>query len=313
MMKRMFGLFLILGGMACFLYPSLRDFQTQKEVDRIVRELDVGNEEEKEKGAADPGKGEKEPGEWKIYYEDLYLEFQQYNESLLLGQTITDAWGEGDQEVPEVRLDGQDAGLIGAIEIPDMKTRLPLYIGATKENLAKGAAVMAQTSMPVGGENTNCVGAGHRGWKGSAYFQYIENMQPGSRVYLKTPWWDLTYEAVGFDVVAPEDVDSIRIREGKDMLTLVSCHPYRVGGGAPNRYLVFCERVPGDPSENAALSSGREGTGKEPDELMPRGNASGEEKEEQGLIHVERVLRIALPCITIIAGLLLCIRAWRKR
>ena len=32
------------------------------------------------------------------------------------------------------------------------------------------------------------------------------------------------------------------IQKGKDMVTLLSCHPYVLGGG-PYRYVVFCERV----------------------------------------------------------------------
>lgn len=41
---------------------------------------------------------------------------------------------------------------------------------------------MTQTSMPVGGENTNCVIAAHRGgYHGDAMFRDIEILQPGDR------------------------------------------------------------------------------------------------------------------------------------
>lgn len=50
------------------------------------------------------------------------------------------------------------------IYIPELKVTLPLHLGANDENMANGAAVLGQTSVPVGGVNTNSVIAGHRGW-----------------------------------------------------------------------------------------------------------------------------------------------------
>lgn len=52
---------------------------------------------------------------------------------------------------------------MGILSIPKMDLELPIYLGATAEHLASGAAQLSQTSMPIGGENTNCVLAGHGG------------------------------------------------------------------------------------------------------------------------------------------------------
>ena len=43
------------------------------------------------------------------------------------------------------------------IYIPELKVTLPLHLGANDENMANGAAVLGQTSVPVGGVNTNSV------------------------------------------------------------------------------------------------------------------------------------------------------------
>ena len=177
-------------------------------------------------------------------YQYLYDEMDKYNKTLAQnGQSITDAWSYEQQplDLDSLSIDS-DNPIIGYIEIPDMKIRLPLMLGASTKNLERGAAVLSQTSMPIGGENTNCVIAGHRGWEGSAYFQYIENMTIGSKVYITNPWETLVYECTSTKVIYPDDVDSILIQPGKDMVTLFSCHPYVLGGG-PYRYLVFCERV----------------------------------------------------------------------
>ena len=168
----------------------------------------------------------------------------KYNKDLAKnGQSIVDAWSYEQQPIDLGSLNiDSDNPIIGYIEIPDMKIRLPLMLGASTPNLKKGAAVLSQTSMPIGGDNTNCVIAGHRGWEGSAYFQYIENMKKGSKVYITNPWETLVYECTSTKVIYPDDVNSILIQPGKDMVTLFSCHPYVLGGG-PYRYLVFCERV----------------------------------------------------------------------
>lgn len=107
---------------------------------------------------------------------------------------------------------------------------------------------MGQTSMPIGGINTNSVIAGHRGYNGSPYFKYIENVQLGDYIYVTNPWGTLTYQAVEISIINPYDSDAVKIQEGKDMVTLLTCHPYASAG--QYRYLVFCERVE-DDSHNA--------------------------------------------------------------
>ena len=67
-------------------------------------------------------------------------------------------------------------------------------------------------------------------------------MKKGSKVYITNPWETLVYECTSTQVIYPDDVQSILIQPGKDMVTLFTCHPDVLGGG-PYRYLVFCERV----------------------------------------------------------------------
>ena len=173
---------------------------------------------------------------------DLYQAMLDYNQDLIMnGQHISDAWDYEQSPIDLVSLN-DNSSVIGYLEIPDMKVRLPLFLGASMSNLSKGAAVLSQTSMPVGGDSTNCVIAGHRGYQGSAYFQYIDRMSEGSKIYITNPWETLTYQVTGIKIVQPTDSSDVLVQPGKDMVTLVSCHPYVIGGG-PERYLVFAERV----------------------------------------------------------------------
>ena len=164
--------------------------------------------------------------------------------------------GTGDKVNDPFALSGADLnemglpdGLVGTIEVPALGVTLPLYLGATYENMSWGAAVVAGTSMPVGGESSNCVIAAHRGvWRGVQMFRDIEQMQIGDTVTIETPWDSLTYRAVEIRVVEPDDVESLAVREGKDMVTLLTCHPYLVSS---HRYLVYCERVPDEDAQPA--------------------------------------------------------------
>ena len=136
---------------------------------------------------------------------------------------------------------GLSSEVFGVIRIPAMDLEMPLYLGASDANMANGAAVLAQTSIPIGGESTNAVIAGHRGWNGYKYFMDIELLQLGDEVTITNLWETLTYEVVEIKIVSPDDVDAILIQPGKDMITLLTCHPPNSGGRY--RYLVFCERV----------------------------------------------------------------------
>ncbi len=46
---------------------------------------------------------------------------------------------------------GVSDGTVGILSIPKMDLELPIYLGATAEHLASGAAQLSQTSMPIGG------------------------------------------------------------------------------------------------------------------------------------------------------------------
>jgi sortase A len=106
--------------------------------------------------------------------------------------------------------------------------------------MADGAAHLSQTSLPIGGNNTNCVIAGHRGWGGASYFRYITDLQPGDEVIITNLWGEMSYTVTDTQIIAPNDVEQILIQENRDMITLLTCHPYASGG--EQRYLVYCER-----------------------------------------------------------------------
>ena len=173
--------------------------------------------------------------------DSVYEEMVSYNQSLIQnGQAgLSDAWIDTEMSL-FLKTSGYEEGMVGVLNIDAMDVSLPLYIGADEENLMKGAAVLANTSMPIGGVSTNCVIAGHRGgYNGQAVFRDIEVLQTGDVVTVTNAWETLEYEVVKSIVIMPDDIEAIKIMPGKDMLTLVTCHPY---GDNTQRYVVYCTR-----------------------------------------------------------------------
>ena len=139
---------------------------------------------------------------------------------------------------------GIENEVFGVIQIPKLGLKLPIYLGATAAHTDKGAAHLSQTSLPIGGNNTNCVLAGHRGWEGADYFRYITELKPGDKITITNLWETLTYTVTETKIIDPNEIEKILIQKDRDMLTLLTCHPYASGGR--QRYLVICDREKGE-------------------------------------------------------------------
>ena len=179
----------------------------------------------------------------------LYREICAYNKALFqTGQKgFSDPWY---YETAPLLMEDFADGIIGYIQVQDLGQTFKLYAGATEDALSDGVAVVGQTSLPVGGNNTNCVIAGHRGYNQSkTFFKDIEEVKVGSYVRITNPWGMLTYQVTGTDIIDPDDSDKIKIQKGKDMVTLLTCHPY--GSEGRYRYLVYCERTEEDGERTA--------------------------------------------------------------
>lgn len=150
------GWLFLVTSVGLLLYPEIISFIKQKQSDQIAQEL------------------EKNTGRRKND-DSLYQKALRYNEKIREdGQKdMKDVWSY--QAPPIVLRKEQDT--FGYIKIPKMKQKLPLYLGATMENMRKGATIMGQTSLPLGKRDSNCVIAAHRGYQGIPYFRDIEELK----------------------------------------------------------------------------------------------------------------------------------------
>ena len=175
-------------------------------------------------------------------YPELLAALQEYNRQLYAEKQSSLIDLEACEEpAADLIAYGIEDEILGVLEIPAMELTMPVYLGASDDNLAAGAAVLGNTSVPIGGANTNCVIAGHRGWKGADYFRHIDRLEVGDTVKLTNLWETLTYTVSDIQIIQPNEAEKIKIQQGRDLLTLLTCHPYASGG--KQRYVVYCERT----------------------------------------------------------------------
>lgn len=236
-------LLLFLFGLLILLYPHLWGAIVDHEIlldakEFLTRVEILPTEEPENLVVLDPPA----PTEPERPYPDLWEDMLTYNETIYAqGQSGLSC--EYDYQKPSFYLTqyGLDDEVFGVITIPAMELEMPIYLGATDQHMAAGAAHLSQTSLPIGGENTNCVIAGHRGYSGASYFRYIEKLQVGDLVSITNLWETLTYRVAEIKIIDPHEVEEILIQDGRDLVTLLTCHPYASGGR--QRYVVYCERV----------------------------------------------------------------------
>ena len=173
-------------------------------------------------------------------YPELLAALQEYNRQLYAEKqcNLTDLEA-CEEPAADLTTYGIEDEIIGVLEIPAMELTMPVYLGASDAHLAAGAAVLGNTSAPIGGDNTNCVIAGHRGWRGADYFRHIDKLAVGDTVRLTNLWETLTYTVADIQIIQPHQIERIKIQSNRDLLTLLTCHPYASGGR--ERYVVYCE------------------------------------------------------------------------
>ncbi len=136
------------------------------------------------------------------------------------------------------------SGPFGYIDVPRISQKLPIYLGATDANLAKGVAQLERTSLPIGGLGTHSVIAGHRGFNRSIpFFRYLDQLVVGDRFYIHVLDRTLTYEVFATEVILPDEREKLSIDPDKDLITLLTCEPYTV---STHRLLVYAVRVDGE-------------------------------------------------------------------
>ncbi len=187
------------------------------------------------------------------------LKARAYNENLRKGMAkVTDPFDPNSVQVTDEEYESclnlADDGVMGELYIPAINATLPIYHGTSDEGLQRGVGHLQGTALPIGGESTRCVLAGHTGLPTTRIFDSLDQVQEGDVFILTVLGEKLAYKVCDIQVVLPDESDALSVQEGRDLVTLVTCTPY---GKNTHRLLVTGERceVPSDDDPSVARSA----------------------------------------------------------
>lgn len=145
-------------------------------------------------------------------------------------------------------LDPGGDGVMGYLEIPKIQQDLVIFHGTGATALERGVGHVEGTSLPVGGESTHAVLAGHRGLQQARLFTDLDLLAEGDKFFLHVLGDVYAYEIDRISVVLPEETQLLDIADGEDLVTLVTCTPYGIN---THRLLVRGYRIPYSEKEHA--------------------------------------------------------------
>lgn len=249
---RILALVLVISAISFAVYPSVSVHEAQRENNQIIEKFDDviekvqnGNRED----AADDGiinddgyliddKGEvisEAPVIFRADLDRLYSDCSLYNESLIRHQDMKTnfSWSALD-----LNRYGIKDNVFGYITASSIGLNVPIFLGASFDNMARGCAHLMNTSLPIGGIGTNAVLAGHTGYIGRMVFDYIPRLNIGDIVSITTCFGTKDYRVTSKKEIGATETNDLYIVKDKDLLTLLTCARYGTA-----RYEVICERA----------------------------------------------------------------------
>ncbi len=133
-----------------------------------------------------------------------------------------------------------ESSIMGSITIEKIGVDLPIYHSTGERVSEKGAEHLKGSSLPTGGVGNHSVIYAHSGLPGARLFTDLEKLQSGDIFVLHILGEDLTYEIESVKTVLPTQVEELYLKEGEDLVTLMTCTPYGINS---HRLLVRAHRV----------------------------------------------------------------------
>lgn len=212
---------IFLVGLSVMLYPSVSDAVNRKHQSRAV----AGYAEEVEQLS---------DADYQTYFDAA----DAYNRQL---NTTPNAFYKPDLVSGYAQtLDISGTGIMGYITIPKISVELPIYHGTDEGVLQVAAGHLEGSSLPVGGAGTHAVISAHRGLPSAKLFTNLDQLEVGDTFTITVLDRVLTYEVDKISIVLPTETDELKIAEGKDYVTLMTCTTYGIN---THRLLVRGRRV----------------------------------------------------------------------
>ena len=182
---------------------------------------------------------------------------RKYNEGIADEQRWTPFEYRGENAsdpVYESTLGIQTGGIMGDLSIPTIGVSLPIAHGTREEDLEYRCGHMYGTSLPIGGESTHAVIAGHTGLPTAELFTHLTDLKEGDIFLIRVLGETHRYEIDSIRVVWPEEESAyLGVENGQDLVTLYTCTPYGIND---RRLLVRGRRIYPDLENGSAGGQG---------------------------------------------------------
>ena len=208
-------------GLAVMLYPTISDYINQRNQTRVVNSY-----AQQVDGLSD--------ADYTAYFDAADV----FNQEIAADP---DALYHADHfSTYSTTLDVTGTGIMGYITIPRIGVELPIYHGTSDAVLQVAAGHLEGTSLPVGGESTHAVISAHRGLPSAKLFTNLDQLEVDDTFTITVLDRVLTYEVDQISIVLPTETDNLKVVDGKDYVTLMTCTPYGINS---HRLLVRGRRI----------------------------------------------------------------------
>ena len=216
-MRKFFSILIIICGILLASYPWISNYVNERAADGEINvyEENVQNMDEEK-------------------LKEYLLDAQEYNAALLdtriaLIDPFDAEFNKLYKDTPYSNLLNYDSqGIMGFLEIPAIKVKLPIYHGTSPAVLQKGVGHLEGSSLPVGGESTHSILTGHTGLNKAKLFTDLTSVQKGDMFFVSVLGRKMADVVDNINVVLPDDTSRLQVVEGKDYVTLITCTPYGV-------------------------------------------------------------------------------------
>jgi sortase A len=120
---------------------------------------------------------------------------------------------------------------LAVLAIPALELSVRVYEDGVPLALEAGGSWVTGTAEP--GSVGNVAIAGHR----DSFFRPLEGIPKGTEIHLSTARSTQTFDVVDVSIVDALDIAPLDPTD-ETVLTLITCHPFRYRGYAPDRYII---------------------------------------------------------------------------
>ncbi len=127
--------------------------------------------------------------------------------------------------------------VVGVLAIPKLEAELPIIEGADPDELEKGVGHYRGSFYPD--ENGQIVLSGHR----DTVFRGVGELAIGDILEVQVPYGTYQYKITHTKIVDKDDTSIITLQDSEEELVVTTCYPFSFIGDAPERYIMYGERV----------------------------------------------------------------------